>query len=176
MSWNKLRKYYVYTYLDNDKPYYIGMGSNSRVIDHHIYVTVPDWDKIEVIDNLSQDEASDLEIAMISKYGRKCNGSGILENLAPGGKTQKSGWFHSEDTKRRISESNKGKIRTAQMRENYKGPKTKEHAENIRQSRLGTKIPLDVKDKIGKACKISTTRYWQKVKSGEIIRKRRGVV
>ena len=53
MSWKQFKRYYVYTYLDeNSKPYYIGMGCKNRVIAKHLYVKVPAFDKIFVEDDL----------------------------------------------------------------------------------------------------------------------------
>ena len=140
MSWKNFKQCYVYTYLDDKhNPYYVGMGKGRRVYTADATVTVPSdrENNIVVIDDLSEVEAWNLEIKLIAWYGRKCIGDGILENLAPGGKTQKSGWHHSDQSKRNISKGNKGKIRTEAHKENYRGTKTKEHAENIRKGMIG---------------------------------------
>jgi hypothetical protein len=140
MSWKKFKGYYVYTYLDeNFKPYYVGMGCKNRVIAKHLYVKVPSFDKIIVEDNLTQQQAWDKEIELIALYGREHLGTGPLKNLAEGGPTQKSGWAHSPETKKQISIKNTGKIRTLEHKENYRKPKTIEHAEKIKQANLGRK-------------------------------------
>ena len=139
MSWKKYSGYYVYTYLKDNIPYYVGMGINKRMVAPHLYVEVPSYDNIQVIDNLTQQEAWDIEIKLIEQYGRKCNGTGTLENLTKGGANQHSGWSHSEQAKKKISEGNKGKKRTPEQRNNYKKPKTREHAEKIRQANIGRK-------------------------------------
>ena len=95
MSWRTLRKYYVYTYYKNNKPYYVGMGQNNRVIAKHKYVKVPKWNNIKIVDNLSEAQAAELEKQLIEHYGLRCNNTGILENLRAGRKTQKSGWHHA---------------------------------------------------------------------------------
>jgi hypothetical protein len=135
MSWHTLTNYYVYTYFDNNQvPYYVGMGKGKRVVQKHLYVAVPLFENIQVTDNLTQKEAWDKEIKLIALYGREDLGKGPLKNLTNGGPTQKSGWNQSAIAKEKISEGNKGKIRTAEQRQNYKGTKTVEHAEKVRQA------------------------------------------
>lgn len=151
MSWQSLKNYYVYTYFDNNQiPYYVGMGKGKRVLQKHLYVTVPVFENIKIEDNLSQIDAWNREIELIAFYGRKDLGKGPLENLTNGGPTQKSGWSHSKCAKNKISIANKGKVRTLEQRNNYKKSKTKEHAEKIRQANLGR--PDD-----GRYAKISET-------------------
>lgn len=138
MSWKNFTGYYVYTYLDESlNPYYVGMGCKNRMIAKHLYVNVPAFDKIIVEDNLTQQQAWDREIELIAQYGREDLGTGPLKNLTDGGPTQKSGWSHSNQTKKTISIKNTGKIRTPEHKKNYSKPKTKEHAEKIRQANLG---------------------------------------
>lgn len=135
MSWKQFKRYYVYTYLDeNSKPYYIGMGCKNRVIAKHLYVKVPAFDKIIVEDDLTQQQAWNKEIELISLYGREHLGIGPLKNLTEGGPTQKSGWAQSPQTKQQISIKNTGKVRTPEHKEHYSKPKTADHAENIRQA------------------------------------------
>ena len=135
MSWKKFTGYYVYTYLDeNLNPYYVGMGCKNRMIAKHLYVTVPSFDKIVVEDNLTQEQAWNREIELIAHYGREHLGTGPLKNLTEGGPTQKSGWAQSDQTKKKISQGNRGKVRTLEQRQNYKGTTTVEHAEKVRQA------------------------------------------
>ncbi len=153
MSWKKYKRYYVYTYLNSDNtPFYIGMGQNDRIQAKHLYVTFPGYNNVHVIDNLTKQEAWDLETELVEQYGLKCNGTGILENLRAGGKTSNSDWYHSEQAKQKISEGNNGKVRTEEHKKNYRKPKTKEHAENIRQANLGRK-PDGRYEKISKTTK-----------------------
>ena len=132
-------EYYVYTYLDeNNEPYYVGMGKGRRYKVAHLYVDVPkSTDNIVMENNLTQQQAWDLEIKLIAKHGRLSDGTGILHNLTNGGKTQKSGWNHSKQAKTAISKANTGKVRTSEHKKNYSGPKTAEHSENIRLANLG---------------------------------------
>lgn len=106
--------YYVYAYLrGNDSqtapagtPYYIGYGKGQRAFNKH-RIQVPQ-DRSNIIflhENLFEDQAKDLEIQEISKYGRKDLGTGILTNLTHGGEGV-SGMIHSENTKKIMSEKN----------------------------------------------------------------------
>lgn len=58
-------------------------------------------------ENLCRDEALDLEIELILKYGRRDLGTGILTNLTPGGDGISE---MSEEQKKKISDKLKGRI------------------------------------------------------------------
>ena len=79
--------YYVYQYLREDNtPYYIGKGKNRRAWSKRHSVGVPDISRIQIIkDKLTEDEAFQLEMDLISYYGRKDIGTGILRNSTQGG-------------------------------------------------------------------------------------------
>jgi hypothetical protein len=130
--------FYVYQYLtESGLPYYIGKGSGRRIHRPHTKTTLPPIERRVIVkDNLSNDEAKNLEKQLITKYGRKIDG-GILDNIKINQWACHTGWKHSDETKRKISHGNKGKIRTPEQRQNYKGSKTAEHAEKIRQANLG---------------------------------------
>jgi len=121
--------YCVYFYLRDDKsPYYVGMGKKQRPFVKHAHrqdkgdFKPDDNDLISIVhENLSQEEAFELEIKYITEYGRKCDG-GILINLTEGGQGAKhneetrkklsilkTGLKASEETKRKMSEIRKGK-------------------------------------------------------------------
>ena len=131
-------EFYVYQYITNSgTPYYIGKGSGRRMHRHHTKTTVPPVERRIVIkDGLTNEEAKQLEGELITKYGRKLDG-GILDNIKINQWACAVGWKHSEETKRKISEGNKGKVRTEEHKKNYRKPKTAEHAEKIRQANLG---------------------------------------
>jgi len=131
-------EFYVYQYItDLGTPYYIGKGSGRRMHRHHTKTTVPPVERRIVIkDGLTNEEAKQLEGELITKYGRKLDG-GILDNIKINQWACAVGWKHSEETKRKISEGNKGKVRTEEHKKNYRKPKTAEHAEKIRQANLG---------------------------------------
>ena len=101
--------YYTYAYLREDgTPYYIGKGSRNRYKTPHRKVSVPPTDRILFLkQNLTEDEAYRHEIYMISIFGRKDNGTGILHNLTDGGGPA-SGWSMKEYHKQAVSRRWKG--------------------------------------------------------------------
>jgi hypothetical protein len=103
--------YYVYAYLrkSDDTPYYIGKGKGNRAWDKGHSCTVPnDTSKIVLLkENISEQEALDLEIELIAQYGRKDLGTGILRNLTDGGEGSRN---MSKLVKDKISNTLKGRI------------------------------------------------------------------
>jgi len=107
-----LNVFYTYAYLREDKtPYYIGKGKNDRAFRRNKNNIRPPKDISRVIflkQNLSEEEAFRHEIYMIFVFGRKDLGTGILRNRTNGGEGT-SGFVHSQETKKKQSESKKGK-------------------------------------------------------------------
>lgn len=131
-------KFYVYQYVDESgQPYYIGKGSGKRMHVQHTKTELPPVNRrIIVKEGLTNEEAKMLEGELIQKYKRKLDG-GLLDNIKLNQWACFTGWHHSEDAKHKISMKNTGKVRTAEQRENYKKPKSAEHAEKIRQANIG---------------------------------------
>jgi hypothetical protein len=108
--------YYVYQYVRSDgTPYYIGKGTGRRAWGKHSNISIPkDKSKIVIVkDMLTEKEAHELEKSLISEYGRKDLGTGILRNLTDGGEG-KSGWIAPEEfkqKKREISNTEEAKDR-----------------------------------------------------------------
>ena len=106
-----MNNYCVYFYLREDKtPYYVGMGGKQRPFAKHAHrqdkvdFKPKNTDLILIVhENLSQQEAFDLEIYYIKQYGKKCSG-GILINLTEGGEGAK----HNEETRKKLSLSKTG--------------------------------------------------------------------
>lgn len=98
--------HYVYAYLREDgTPYYIGKGKGARYRQKHT-VKIPPIDRIQFIKtNLTDNEAINLEIELIEKYGRKDLGTGILRNQTPGGQ----GSVPGPEVRKKLSEIKKGK-------------------------------------------------------------------
>jgi hypothetical protein len=134
--------YYTYAYLREDKtPYYIGKGKGSRIYNKRKNDIKPPKDKIRIIflkQNLTEEEAFKHEIYMISVFGRKDLGTGILHNRTNGGEGI-SGYKHSQETKDTLSSINKGKVHSK---------KTKG---KISIGNKGKKQTEDTKRKIGDA-------------------------
>ncbi len=110
--------YYTYAYLREDKtPYYVGKGKGNRAYRRRDNGINPPKDKSRILilkKNLTEEEAFKHEIYMISVFGRKDLGTGILRNLTDGGDgvSGRTPWnkgkTHSEETKRKMSELKKG--------------------------------------------------------------------
>jgi hypothetical protein len=82
--------YYTYAYLREDgTPYYIGKGRGDRCYStagRKMHRRPIDKNRILILKkNLTEEEAFKHEIYMISVFGRKDNGTGILRNLTNGG-------------------------------------------------------------------------------------------
>ena len=116
--------YYCYVYKRKDgTPYYIGKGKGNRYKNKRKGVNPPK-DETRIFfacEGVTESEAFEMEVALISLLGRKDLGTGILRNLTDGGegtsgfspneetRIKLRGRTHSEETRRKIGESNKGK-------------------------------------------------------------------
>ena len=96
--------YYTYAFLREDRtPYYIGKGKDNRAYRRRNKGEIkPPKDKSRILilkKNLTEEEAFRHERYMISVFGRKDLGTGILHNRTDGGEGA-SGIVASEETRR----------------------------------------------------------------------------
>jgi group I intron endonuclease len=103
--------YYVYSYLREDlSPYYIGKGTKGRAYAsaNHRINAPKDRERIYILkDNLTEQEAYDLEKLYIKMFGRVDLGDGILRNLSDGGEGP-TNYKPTPEQRRKISLSRMG--------------------------------------------------------------------
>ena len=130
-----MSEYYTYAYLREDgRPYYIGKGKGKRLFYKYGKNCKPPKDRSMIIklkQNLTEEEAFKHEIYMIAVFGKKCDGTGILMNIADGGNAPPKMYGNDSPTKRpevraKISAANKISL---------KGRKV---AEEVRQKQSNT--------------------------------------
>jgi hypothetical protein len=149
------RKSLVYAYLreSDGTPYYIGVASTSdRPASKYHRVKPPRNRRLIRIlrSQLRREQAWEWEKYFIRHYGRKDTGTGILRNQSDGGEGN-NGYRHTEETRRRVSESTKGRKqtpewinkRTSKIRGKNNGMFGREHSEETKfkmsQLRRGVK-------------------------------------
>lgn len=107
------------------------------------------WDNIkhEIIkDNLTLEDACSLEIELIAKY--QANNPNFGYNCAIGGECGRSGVKTSEETKQKLRQANLGKKRSAETRR-----RISEAQKGRISSRRGVSLSEETKQKIGQANK-----------------------
>jgi len=146
-------RFYTYAYLRKDgTPYYVGKGEGNRVYYKRSGEVKPPKDRLRIIflkQNLLEEEAFNHEIYMISVFGRKDLGTGILHNRTNGGEGC-SGIIRSEEYKRKSSESRKGKYK-GEKNPHYGKPHTEESKRKMREKRIGKLQSKETKMKIKKS-------------------------
>jgi len=159
-----MKEYYTYAYLREDgTPYYIGKGSGDRIYSTNRRIPPPK-DKSRIIylkQNLTEEAAFRHEIYMIAVFGRKDLGTGILHNRTDGGDGV-SGWVPGEETRRKISEANKGRVYTEETR-NKIG-----EAQKGNTNMLGKTLSEETKRKLSEVSKGKTLSEEHKRKLSEV--------
>jgi hypothetical protein len=155
------RVYYTYAYLREDgTPYYVGRGKGRRSTRPH-RIKVPKKDRILILkEGLTFSESTKHEVYMIAVLGRKDLGTGILRNLTDGGEGA-LGRVFSLETKKMISASRKGRPTRfgphteeskKKMSESLRGRRlTEEHRERIRAQQKGKIVSEETKAKLKEA-------------------------
>jgi hypothetical protein len=142
--------FYTYAYLREDKtPYYIGKGKGERVYKKSKNDIRPPKDKSRIIflkQNLSEELAFKHEKYMISVFGRKDLGTGILHNRTDGGDGA-SGVMQTEETKLKRSNTLKGR------------PRPEDVKAKIGEKNKGRTQTQEARDKIGETHK--GNKYWE---------------
>lgn len=161
------RDFYVYVIFRPDgRPCYVGKGKGDRWLHHErrakahynkhlshiIAAAVAPLPKIKVREDLTEAEASAIEIAFIAAIGRADLGLGPLVNLTDGG-DGKTGWVPSIITRKKIASSNTGKKQSALTKARMSAAgtgKTKslDHRQAIGAAHMGMKRSDEAKAKM----------------------------
>ena len=111
--------YYCYVYKREDgTPYYIGKGRGSRAFITSGRIISPPRDRTNIFfacEGVTESEAFEMEVALISLLGRKDLGTGILRNRTDGGEGV-SGAVISTETRKKMARARKGKPRTEETK------------------------------------------------------------
>ena len=111
-------RFYVYAFLRLDgSPYYIGKGQGRRINESAGRTSrLPPKDQRKILaGGLTEPEAFEYEIALISLLGRKDQGTGCLRNLTDGGDGA-SGHAHSPEARAKTSAALKGRKHSPETR------------------------------------------------------------
>lgn len=135
-----MNEYYTYAYLREDgTPYYIGKGKDNRINRKRRNEIKLPKDKSRIIflkKNITEEEAFKHEIYMVSVFGRKDLGTGILYNKTDGGDGHSN---PSLETRNKLSDSLKNRIFSRETLKKMSArkigiKKSKEHKNNISKS------------------------------------------
>jgi len=159
-------RFYTYAYLREDRtPYYIGKGQTHRLLYKPKTGDVrPPKDKSRIIflkQNLTEEEAFKHEIYMISVFGRKDLGTGMLRNRTNGGEGS-SGRIESEELKRKKSEMMKGKY-VGEKNSMYGKSHSQETIQKLREIQGGKNNPM-----YGKSHSDETRRKQSEARKGKL--------
>ena len=160
---NRAEMYYTYAYLREDgTPYYIGKGKGDRAYRKVGKPCATPKDKSKIIrlkTNLTEEEAFKHEIYMISVFGRKDLGTGILLNKSDGGEGR-SGYIPTEELKRNQSEKMKGENNPLYGKRGKDSPRygkkhTQETKDKIRKSLQGNVISQKCREVVSEKNKVN---------------------
>ena len=153
---------YRHRRLDTNKIFYIGIGKTKRRItskdSRNKYwkniINKTRYDSEIIAENLTWEDACELESFLIQLYGRKDNNTGILSNMTDGGDGSK-GFKHTEEFKEKIKIkmhnrkiSDKTRLKMSESAKNR--PFSKNQIEILRNANLGKKLSENHKLKLSK--------------------------
>ena len=153
------KKYVIYRHLKpNGEVFYIGIGSEKRAYQKNPrsdfwkrVVSIHGYEVQILKSDLTWEDACELEILLISWYGRRNLNTGTLVNMTEGGDGS-VGYSPSEESRRRKSEKMKGV------------PKSEKARKNMNKSKIGKSISEEHRLK----CKLSNAKKVIDIKTGEI--------
>lgn len=128
-----MNHFYIYTHTKTGEniPFYVGKGTGNRAYqttsrsDYWKNVSKHGYVVEFAFENLSEEDALQMEKDMIKTYGRRDLGTGCLVNLTDGGEGS-AGYKHSEEHKQKISALNMGKVLSDSTRIKMSKPKSEE--------------------------------------------------
>lgn len=115
-----MERFYVYAWMREDgTPFYVGKGTGRRAWTQNCHIQrVPPPGRVKILkDGLTDEDAREWEVDLISLLGRKDLGTGCLRNLTNGGEGI-SGYRFSDQSRAKMSAAHKGRRR---------GPQTEQH-------------------------------------------------
>ncbi len=101
--------FYVYFFLRKDgTPYYVGKGHGKRAFDESRTWHPRDLSRVQLVETgLPEAAAFELEKTLITEYGRKDLGTGVLRNRSAGGDGS-AGHRWNDEQRRRLSQARLG--------------------------------------------------------------------
>lgn len=155
-----MSNFYVYAYLRNKDsttgktgtPYYIGKGNGNRAYVKHFAPVPKNHSNIIFIQqNLTEQQAHDLEKKLIAEYGRKDLGTGILHNRTDGGEGISN---PSLDTRKKLAYAKRNESaetrlkRSIAAKNRVRQPCSEETKRKISEANIGKKRTNEVKEKL----------------------------
>jgi hypothetical protein len=180
-----MKQFYTYLWLREDgTPYYVGKGSGIRAhASHRGHRPPKDKPKIVVQHWSDESTAFAYEIYLIDFWGRKDLGTGTLRNHSDGGENPPSslgkkfpGRKPSEETKRKISESLKGKrnslgkVLSIETRKKMSAsrigkPRSEETKRRVSEGLKGHTVSKETKEKLSRTAK----EQWIRKRDGKLL-------
>ena len=160
----KKSNFYVYIHVkpNNGEIFYVGKGKGDRAYSKHkrnnfwkSVVNKYGFDTFIIENNLTEDEAFELEVKYIKRIGRRDEEVGTLVNMTDGGEGN-AGLKFSEEHKRKISESKIGKKRSEETKKkiskSHTGKKRSEETKKkMSETRKGRKFSEEHKQKLSES-------------------------